>query len=50
MSEKSTKTPMTAEAARRIQSTTAKKHGGGVPKGSFAAKAQRVVAKKTSKK
>jgi len=38
-------TPMTATAAARIQSATAKAHGGVVAKGSFAAHAQSTVAK-----
>ncbi|MCC5453375.1 hypothetical protein LMJ53_16795 [Rheinheimera sp. UJ51] len=37
--------PMTIEAAARIQSATARAHGGEVPKGSFAAKASSVAAK-----
>ena len=37
--------PMTQAAASRIQSTTARSNGGGVPKGSFAARAQRAAAK-----
>lgn len=50
MSSKSTtrstsSTPMTAGAAARIQSATAKSNGGAVPKGSFAARAQSAVAK-----
>jgi len=36
---------MTASAARRIQSATAKRSGGQTPKGSFAARAQSVVSK-----
>ena len=40
-----TRTPMTATAAARIQSATAKANGGSVPKGSFAANAQSVAAK-----
>lgn len=39
------KTPMTAEAAKRIQIATAIQNNGKVPKGSFAAKAQSVAAK-----
>ena len=35
-----TKTPMTKEAASRIQSSEAKKNDGKVEKGSFAARAQ----------
>ncbi len=38
---------MTSKAAARIQSKTAKAHGGKVSKGSFAARAQRTVAKKS---
>lgn len=38
-------TKMTSKAAARIQSATAKKSGGGVPKGSFAAKAQSLAHK-----
>lgn len=37
--------PMTATAAARIQSTTAKNSGGSVAKGSFAARAQSAAAK-----
>jgi hypothetical protein len=37
-------TPMTQAAAARIQSTTAKAHGGGVPANSFAARAQSTAA------
>jgi len=36
---------MTSEAAARIQSAEAKKSGGNVEKGSFAAKAQSAAAK-----
>ena len=39
------KTPMTNDAAARIQGSTAKKNGGTVAKGSFAAKAQSAAAK-----
>jgi hypothetical protein len=39
------KTPMTSEAAKRIQIATAIQNNGNVPKGSFAAKAQSVAAK-----
>ncbi|MCL1140878.1 hypothetical protein [Shewanella pneumatophori] len=42
------KTPMTPEAAARIQSGTAKQNGGKVDKGSFGARAQR--AAETNKK
>ena len=41
----SPRTPMTANAASRIQATTAKANGGAVPKGSFASTAQSVAAK-----
>jgi|EP00953_Heterococcus_sp_UTEX-ZZ885_P006316 hypothetical protein len=37
-------TPMTSDAASRIQSATAKSGDGGVSKGSFAAKAQSAAA------
>lgn len=37
-------TPMTAQAAARIQSATAKANGGQVPAGSFASRAQRGAA------
>lgn len=37
-------TPMTPSASARIQSATAKTHGGQVPKGSFAATAQSAAA------
>ncbi|NRA71947.1 MAG: hypothetical protein HRU24_13075 [Gammaproteobacteria bacterium] len=40
-----TKTPMTSDAAARIQSANAAKTGGQTQKGSFAAKAQSVAAK-----
>ncbi|MBN8239885.1 hypothetical protein JF541_12045 [Marinobacter hydrocarbonoclasticus] len=39
------KTPMSPAAAARIQSATAKQHGGNTPKGSFAAKAQSAAAR-----
>jgi hypothetical protein len=42
---KAGKTPMTREAAARIQSATAKTHDGSVPKGSFATTAQSASAK-----
>jgi len=42
---KKSKTPMSPAAAARIQSTTAKQHGGKTPKGSFAARAQSVAAR-----
>jgi hypothetical protein len=38
--------PMTAEAARRIQSATAKSNGGQVTPRSFSARAQRAVSGK----
>lgn len=38
-------TPMTASAAARIQSATAKSNGGSVPKGSFSARATSTAAK-----
>ena len=34
------KTPMSTAAAARIQSATAKQHGGNTPKGSFALKSE----------
>jgi len=49
MSKKPSSKPMTAADVARIQSTTAKKSGGGVSKDSFVARAQRTVAKKASK-
>ena len=39
------KTPMTTDAARRIQSKTAKANDGKITKGSFAAKALSAAAK-----
>jgi hypothetical protein len=39
------KNSMTKEAAARIQSETAKKNGGKVPKDSFATRAQRTADK-----
>lgn len=45
-----TKTPMTPEAASRIQSSTAKQNSGSVPKGSFAARAQSGAAKNSNNK
>lgn len=39
------KSPMTATAAARIQSATAKTNGGMVQKGSFAARATRAAGK-----
>lgn len=45
MSKSSAKsTPMTSQAAARIQSSTAKANGGQVPAGSFAARAQSAAA------
>jgi len=38
-------TPMTQQAASRIQSSTAKSHGGSVPPGSFASRAQGAAAR-----
>ena len=38
------KTPMTPEAAARIQGNAAKQNGGQVPKGDFAGRAQRAAA------
>ena len=43
------KTPVTPQAAARIQSATAKKSGGVTPKGSFPARAQRAAAKGSKK-
>ncbi|RMX43750.1 hypothetical protein pdam_00016470 [Pocillopora damicornis] len=40
------KNPMNKEAASRIQSSEAKQHGGGVPKGSFASRAQSTADKR----
>lgn len=37
---------MTPDAVSRIQVAAANKHGGKTPKGSFAARAQRALAKK----
>lgn len=42
-------TPMTPEAAARIQSATTKGGGGQVAKGSFAARAQSAAASNTGK-
>lgn len=39
--------PMTPAAAARIQSSTAKAHGGQTPKDSFAARAQSSASKNT---
>lgn len=49
MSAKQKNNSMTPEDARRIQSSTAKQNGGKVPKGSFAARAQSIVAKNSGK-
>ncbi|WP_221248493.1 hypothetical protein [Desulfuromonas versatilis] len=46
---KRSKTPMTPEAAARIQSTQAKKGGGKVLKGSFTARVQKAATKNTKK-
>ena len=43
------KNKMTTKDAARIMRATAKKHGGSVPKGSFAAKAQSRASKNASK-
>ena len=43
------KQKMTPKAAARIQGATAKKSGGGVQKGSFAATAQKAAAKNSKK-
>lgn len=43
------KKKMTSKAASRIQSSTAKKSGGKVTKGSFAARAQRAALKSKKK-
>ncbi|XP_066029665.1 putative uncharacterized protein DDB_G0289245 [Pocillopora verrucosa] len=40
------KNPMTKEAASRIQSSEAKQHGGGVPKGGFSSRAQSTADKR----
>ncbi len=42
------RTPMTTSAAARIQSATAKAHGGQVASGSFAARAQAAAAQNGS--
>lgn len=44
------KNPMTKDAASRIQSSEAKDHGGGVPKGSFASRAQSTADKRDNQK
>lgn len=43
------KTPMTKEAASRIQSATAKENGGTVPKNSFPSRASSAASKNTKK-
>lgn len=43
------KTPMTSDAAVRIQRSTAKQNGGSVDKGSFAARATTAAAKNSPK-
>jgi hypothetical protein len=43
------KTPMTSDAARRIQSQAAKANSGKIEKGSFAAKALSAAAKNENK-
>ncbi len=42
-------TPMTSQAAARVQSATAKASGGQVAKGSFAARAQSAAARSGGK-
>ena len=42
------KNPMTKDAAARIQRAEAKEHGGGVPKGGFAARAQSTADKRAN--
>lgn len=42
-------TKMTTSAAARIQSTTAKTHGGGAPKGHFVGRAQRSAVHNSNK-
>lgn len=42
------KSKMTEKDASRIQSSVAKQNGGGVPKGSFAARAQAAAEKNTN--
>lgn len=44
------RTPITTQAAARIQSATAKVSGGKVPAGGFAARAQRAAARNTGGK
>jgi hypothetical protein len=43
------KSPMTTDAARRIQSKTAKENNGKIEKGSFAAKALSAAARNENK-
>lgn len=43
------KTPMTSDAARRIQSVEAKANNGKIEKGSFAAKAMKAAVKNQHK-
>ena len=43
------KTEWTPERASAVQSAEAKKHGGGVPKGNYAAQAQSKAAKNAGK-
>lgn len=42
--------PMTPQAASRITSATAKTHGGGVAKGSFAARAESAAHRPSTRK
>ena len=42
------KNPMKQDAAARIQSSEAKQHGGGVPKGSFSSRAQSTADKRAN--
>ena len=44
-----TKSPITPAAAARVQSAVALRNGGGVPKGSYAARLQQTAAHKASK-
>ena len=44
------KNPMTKEDAARIQSSEAKQHGGGVPKGGFSSRAQSTADKRENQK
>ncbi|WP_422474579.1 hypothetical protein [Endozoicomonas sp. ALB032] len=45
MANSKQKTPMTSEAAARIQSSEAKANGGGVSKDSFSSRAQRAATR-----